>query len=387
MLAVVPKEYAMNLRRIIRLIKKELLQTVRNKRLLPIMIVAPVLQLLLFGYAVTTDVNHVATAVLDEDHTSTSRALIDQFIRSGYFGYQVALTSEQEIDRLLDAGHAQMVLHIPRGFAKDLAVNRTALVQLILDGSDSMTARIVSGYATAVLQRYGGTIQAARVMRLRATLPRLPTLDGRLRVWYNPELTSVNFMVPGVLCLILLLVTMMMTSLAIVREKEIGTLEQLVVTPITPAELMLGKTLPFLLVGLLDMTFVLLVATLWFHVYVAGSVLLLFVLSILFLLTTLGLGIFISTVSQTQHEATLTSFFFLMPSIILSGFIFPIENMPPALQWLTYLIPLRYFLEIIRGIFLRGIGLDLLWPQVLALAIFALAIITFSALRFSKRLG
>ena len=377
----------MNLRRIIRLIKKELTQTFRNKRLLPIIVVAPVMQLLLFGYAVTTDVDHIAVAVLDEDHTASSRGLIEQFVRSNYFDYQVALTSEREVEHWLNTGDAQMVLHIPRGFMGDLAAGRVAHVQILLDGADSMTARIIAGYSTAVMQRYAGGIQAERVMRLRANLPQLPALDGRLRVWYNPELRSVNFMVPAVLCQILLLVTMMMTSLAIVREKEIGTLEQLVVTPITPLELMLGKTLPFLLIGLLDLTFVLLLATFWFHVYIAGSVALLIALSILFLLTTLGLGIFISTISNTQHEATLSSFFFLMPSIILSGFVFPIENMPQALQWITYLIPMRYALEIIRGIFLRGVGLSALWPQVLPLIAFAVGILTISALRFSKRLG
>lgn len=377
----------MNIRRIIRLLKKELLQIVRDKRSIGLLVVAPVLQLFLFGYAVTTDINHITTAVYDEDHTAASRELIERFTSSGYFIPKYYLSSPRQINELLDDGKVQMVLHVPPGFAKDLARGRRAEMQTILDGSDSMSARIISGYTTAVIQGYSGRVMAQRLDRLRGTVTRVPAIEGRLRVWYNPELKSARFMVPAVLSMILLTVTIMLTSMSIVREKELGTLEQLVVTPITPAEMMLGKTLPGLLIGLLDMTFVLLVAIFWFHVKVAGSIPLLFLLSILFLLTTLGLGIFISTVSKTQHEATMTSFFFILPFIILSGFMFPIENMPRIIQYVTYIIPMRYFLEIIRGIFLRGVGLEYLWPQALALAGFGIGILTLSAARFSKRLG
>lgn len=377
----------MNIRRILRLLKKELLQTVRDKRMLAIIFAAPIFQLFIFGYAVSTDVNHINLAVLDEDRTSASRVFVQRFTSSGYFEYRTTLARPAEIDRFLDAGRTQMVLRVPRGFAKDVARNRTAHVQTILDGSDSMTARIVSGYATAVVQQYSAGVTLERMARMRGAISRLPRVEPRVRVWYNPELKSVNYMVPGVLCMILLIVTMMMTSMAIVKEKEIGTLEQLVVTPITAAELMIGKTLPFLLIGLLDMALVLLVSVTWFRVHLAGSVLLLFAFSTLFLLTTLGLGIFISTISKTQQEASMTSFFFFLPFILLSGFMFPIENMPQPIQWLTRVIPLRYFLEIIRGIFLKGIGFRYLWPQVLTLAAFGIGILTVSALRFSKRLG
>lgn len=377
----------MNIRRIIRLLKKELLQIIRDKRSIGLLVVAPVLQLFLFGYAVTTDINHISTAVYDEDRTAASRELIDRFTRSGYFIEEYYLEDQHQINSLLDAGKVQMVLHIPVGFAKDLARGRSVEVQTVLDGSDSMSARIIAGYTTAVIQQYSGQVMAQRLDRLKGTVSRVPAIDGRLRVWYNPELKSARFMVPAVLCMILLTITVMLTSMSIVREKELGTLEQLVVTPLTPMELMLGKTLPGLLIGMLDMTFVLLVAVFWFHVNVAGSVPLLFLLSILFLLTTLGLGIFISTVSKTQHEATLTSFFFILPFIMLSGFMFPIENMPRVIQYITYAIPMRYFLEIIRGIFLRGAGLNYLWPQTLALAAFGIGILTLSAARFSKRLG
>ena len=377
----------MNFRRIWRLMKKELIQTRRDKKMIGILVFAPVFQLFLFGYAVTTDINHVATAVYDEDHTQTSREMVDRLIRSGYFDYKAYLSSPQEADAALDSGRAQIVLHIPRDFAKGLARGRTVQVQVLLDGSDSMSARIISGYVSSAVQQYAGEVAIARLDRLKGSVPQLPGLEERLRVWYNPELKSVNYMVPGVLCMVLMITTMILTAMAVVKEKEIGTLEQLVVTPISAMELMLGKTLPFLLIGLGDMVLVLLVAVGWFHVPVAGSILLLFLLSSLFLMSTLGLGVFISTISKTQHEATLTSFFFFMPFILLSGFIFPIANMPRAIQYITYVIPLRYFLEIIRGIFLKGVGIDLLWPKVLALAIFGVCIITLSALRFSKRLG
>lgn len=355
--------------------------------MLPIIFVAPVFQLFMFGYAVSTDVNHIATAVFDEDRTPASRDLIARFERSGYFDFTRYLQKPAEVNTAMDRSQAQFVLHIPRGFSEDLRRNRVPVVQSILDGTDAATARIIYGYANGVLQSYTREVVLERLDRNRGLFVRVPTIAPEVRVWFNPELRSVKFMVPGVLCLILLVITMMMTSLAIVKEKEIGTLEQLIVTPISSLELMLGKTLPFLLIGLMDMTLMLLVAVYWFHVYVAGSLLLLFGLSALFLLTTLGLGIFISTISQTQHEATLTSFFFMLPFILLSGFMFPIQNMPVVIQAVTYLIPLRYFLEIIRGIFLKGIGLEVLWPQALVLALFGVTIITISALRFRKRIG
>jgi len=355
--------------------------------MLMVIFAMPILQLFIFGYAVSTDVNHILTAVYDEDRTSDSRQLIERFTRSGYFDEVAYLTSDAQVNHVLDTGQVQMVLHIPRRFAHALRRQRPAQLQTILDGTDSMTALIVAGYANAVLRQYTARITIERLNHLRAATQRVPGLDARLRIWYNPELKSVNFMVPGVLCLILFIVTLTMTSMAIVREKEIGTLEQLIVTPITPRELMLGKTLPFLFIGLLDMAVVLLVAVYWFHVRVAGSITLLFLLSLLFLFTSLGLGIFVSTISKTQQEATLTSFFILQPSIILSGYMFPVENMPVAIQWVTYLIPLRYFLEIIRGIFLKGNGLSQLWPQVLILAIFGVTILLLSAARFSKRVG
>jgi ABC-2 type transport system permease protein len=377
----------MNWNRIAKIIRKEFIQLRRDPRLLRIVLAAPVFQLFIFGYSVTTDVTHISTAVLDEDHTSASRALTESFVRSRYFDFDSDLSRPDQVDRLLDTGKAQMVLRIGRGFARDLARNRAAQVQIILDGSDSMTASIISGYANGVISGYSTRVAAQRLDRIRSRIPSVPALDGRLRVWYNPELKSVYFMVPGIMCSILLVVTTLLTSLAIVKEREIGTLEQLIVTPIRPSELMLGKTVPFVIIGFADMTLVLLAAVLWFRVPVAGSIPLLFLLSFVFLLTTLGIGLFISTVSRTQQQAMMTTFFFLLPSFLLSGFMFPIENMPRPIQLITYAIPLRYFLVIVRGIFLRGNGLAVLWPQVVVLAAFGIVIMSLAAARFRKRLG
>ncbi len=377
----------MNWHRVLRIVRKEFTQLRRDPRLLRIVLIAPVFQLFVFGYSVTTDVTHISTAVLDEDRTSASRALTESFVRSRYFDFDHDLTRPEEIDHLLDTGKAQMVLRIHRGFAKDLARNRTAEVQIILDGSDSMTASIIAGYANGVISTYSARVAAARLARIKPIIRQVPALDPRLRVWYNPELKSVYFMVPAIMCTILMVVTTLLTSLAIVKEREIGTLEQLIVTPIQPRELMLGKIVPFIIIGFADMTLVLLAAVLWFRVPVAGSVSLLFLLSSTFLLTSLGIGLFISTISRTQQQAMMTTFFFLLPSFLLSGFMFPIENMPRLIQYITYAIPLRYFLVIVRGIFLKGNGLDVLWPQVAILAVFGVVIMSLAAARFQKRLG
>ncbi len=377
----------MNIRRIFRVMMKELIQTRRDRRMLALLFIAPIFQLFIFGYAVSTDVNSISMGVYDEDRTATSRAFVQRFTASGYFLYDAVLESPDAVDRAMDAGRVQVVLHIPRGFTKDLARKRTAQVQTLLDGTDSRTARVIDGYTGAVLRQYVAEMTDERLRVLRRVVPRVPSLEPRVRVWYNPELKSVNFMVPGVICLILLILTTILTAIGVVKEKELGTLEQLVVTPISAMELMLGKTLPFLLIGVIDVALALVAAQLIFHVSVVGSLPLLFGLSALFLLTTLGTGIFISTISRTQHEATLTAFLILFPSVLLSGFIFPVENMPVAIQWMTAIIPLRYFLEIIRGIFLRGVGLDVLWPQMLILLAFGVGILVLAAARFSKRLG
>ncbi len=377
----------MNWRRIMHIVRKELIQLRRDPRLLLILFIAPVFQLFVFGYAATTDVRNVRTAVYDEDGSAESRALVERFLQSRYFRLQHVVRAPDEVDALLDSGAVQMVIHIPPTFAEDLASNRTARVQLILDGSDSMTASVVSGYASGVISDYSSRIAFQRLARLRGAVPRIPGIEERLRVWYNPELRSVNYMVPGVLGSLMVVVTMVLTSLAIVKEREVGTLEQLIVTPITPRELMLGKTVPFAIIGFVDLALVTTIAVFWFRVPLAGSVPLLFLLTTAFLLASLGLGLLISTVSRTQQQAMMVSFFLMLPSIVLSGFMFPIENMPRVIQLITYLIPLRYYMAIVRGLFLKGSGLSVLWPQALALLVLGIVIMTLSAARFTKRIA
>ncbi len=375
-----------SLRRLVRLIRKELTQSLRDPKMLGLMFLMPVFELFIFGYVATTDINHIQTAILDEDRTFESREFIDRLRGSGYFTFLGFIATEREATERLARGGAQLVLRLPAGFARNLDRGRTAAIQTLFDGSDSMSASIINGYVGQIVRSYANEYAARRLARQREKLNGVPAIEPRLRIWFNPELRSVVFMVPGVLCLILFLVTMIETALSIVKEKEVGTLEQIIVTPIRPWEFILGKTLPFFLSGLVTTALVLAVAMGWFRVFPVGSLTLLVGLICVFLLTSLGLGIFVSTISETQQEAVISCFFFLFPMIMLSGLIFPIDNMPAPVQALSRLVPLRYFLEIIRGVYLKGIGLEVVWPQTLILLGFGVGILTLSALRFSKRL-
>ena len=371
-------------RRLWTLVKKEFIQIRRDRRILPILIVMPVLQLIILGYAVSSDVKHLGTAVCDLDRTSESRAFIDRFATSGYFDIRYAPSDDRQIKPLMDAGKVRVGLVIPPRFAAMLAREETVAVQLLLDGTDSNTATVAQGYATQIVNAEAARILVER-LGPKATAPL--AVDPSIRVWFNPDLKSVNFMVPGVVALILTIVTMTMTATAIVKEKERGTIEQLIVSPIRPVQIMLGKAIPFVIIGYADILLVVLVGLLWFRVPVAGSFLLLLALSGIFIMTTLGLGLLISTLSQTQQQAMMLGFFANPPFMLLSGFIFPIASMPEPMQYITYLIPLRYFLVIIRGIFLKGVGIEVLWPQALALLGFGVVLLFLSALRFQKRLG
>jgi ABC-2 type transport system permease protein len=361
------------------LMRKELLQLRRDRRMMRALTLAPVLQLFIFGYAVTLDIRHIPLVVCDLDRGEESRELVGSFERSEYFELREWVDSPAELDEPIESGRALMALHIPSDFSKRLARGERAEVQVLVDGTDMNSAGVAAGYAAGLIGRYAQIGASGEGRR--------PMVEHQPRVWYNPDLRSVNFMVPAVICMILGTAMTALTAMGIVRERETGTLEQLIVTPIRPMEMMLGKTLPFAAIGMLDVCVIIAVARFWFGVEVAGSVVLLLVMSALFLVTTLGLGLFISTVSRTQQQAMLTAFFVLMPSVILSGFMFPIENMPEAIQWVTYAIPLRYFVEIVRGIFLRGAGLGILWPQIAALAALGGTIFALSAARFEKRLG
>ncbi|HEU4694835.1 MAG TPA: ABC transporter permease [Vicinamibacterales bacterium] len=362
------------------LVWKEFLELRLEPRLFGIVVIAPILQLTLLGYAATTDVRNVPVVVADGDRSNASRELIARFEGSPNFSVIETVTTVQEIDPFLQFGDAWLALSIPRGYEQELRSGRPVKVQLVADGSDANSTTVALGYATSLLGGYALDMAAA------ADPAPAGGIDARIRVWYNPQLESRHFMIPGVLALILLVVTTNMAAMAIVREKELGTLEQLNVTPIRRWELIVGKLLPYGLIGMVDVLLVVAVAVFWFQVPLRGSFVLLFAVSLLYILCTLSLGLFVSTISHTQQQAMMTAtFFFLTPMIYLSGFIFPIENMPAVIQPITYFIPLTYYLVMVRGIFLKGIGLELLWPQALALFAWGLVVLALAVARSRKR--
>jgi len=367
--------------RIQQIIVKEFLQALRDKRKRFLIIGPPLLQLFMFGYVATTDVNHIATAVYDLDRTQQSRELLKKFEASGYFYVHATPESPDELRDLLDRGNVLCALQINPGFARDIKKGIATDIQILVDGTDSNTATIAVNYAARIVAEY------AQQWVSEAVKTRLNSIEFRPVVWYNPALRSRNYNVPGVIALIIMLIGLMLTSMAIVREREVGTMEQLMVTPIRPVELILGKTIPFALIGFFDMALVTVVGVLWFQIPIKGAFALLTLGTALYLLSVLGIGLFISTVTHNQQQALMATMLFLMPAILLSGFMFPIENMPILFQSVTYLNPLRYFLVIIRGVFLKGNGLAILWPQMAALLLLGAVITTISALRFQKRQG
>jgi ABC-2 type transport system permease protein len=363
-------------------ILKELVQIRRDRRLLAMLVVAPVIQLVILGFAATTDVREVAVAVHDYDHSPASREYVRALGASGFLRTRVVAGPPAADTHELVSGRTGLLLVIPPGFGRALADGREAPVQVLVDGSDS----------NAGVQGLSYLEQATRLHNRRLALavrpaPRLAAVAAETRVWHNPDLTSTRFMIPAIMGVLLLTTTTLVTSMALVREREQGTLEQLLITPLRPGELIAGKTLPYVMIGFAQFTLALPVVVYLFGVSLRGSLLLLYAGSLLFLLPTLGLGLLVSTLVHTQQQAMLlTAFGVMMPFNLLSGFVFPIANMPPAIQAVTYLIPLRYYLEIVRGIFLRGAGWAELWPQ--ALALFALGAATFALalLKFHKRL-
>jgi len=379
--------------RIKHILIKEISQIKRDKRMRFVILAAPLIQLIIFGYVVTTDVNHIPAAVVDLDRSQKSRELVSLFSNSGYFDVLLNTDKEEDAVRLLDKGKISCLIQIPKLFSKKLKKGSAAEVQIILDGTDSNTASVVQGYVRRILGEYSRDLIQRRTAMVKGAFfefrpelmgLRTPSLKNQMRAWYNPELKSQHFNLPGVIAVILMITTILLTSLAVVREKEIGTIEQLIVTPIRPVELILGKTIPFAMIGYFEVFVVLGASIFFFGIPFRGSVLLLLFATGLFLLTTLGIGLFISTVSRTQQQSLLTMVFFVMPAFLLSGFMFPIANMPELIQYVTYLNPLRYFLIIIRDIFLKGVGIEYLWDQMLALAIIGAVILALSVLRFRK---
>ena len=373
------------MRRIRFLIWKELIELGQDPRLFGIVVLAPILQLFMLAYAATTDVRDVPIVIADADRSDASRELISRFEASPSFTLTGIANSPDEIDPVLERGNAWLALIVPRGYGAALTESGASAVQIVADGSDANSAGLSLSYATNLIASYGREL-AARKASTRGGHPTAPAIQPVVRVWFNPRLESRDFMIPGIVAILLLVVTTNLSSMGIVREKELGTLEQLNVTPLTRSELIIGKLVPYGLVGLIDVLLVLSVAILWFHVPMRGSYILLFALTLVYLVSTLALGLLVSTISQTQQQAMMTTtFFFLIPMMLLSGFVFPIENMPAAIQPITYLIPVRYFLVILRSIFLKGVGLDVLWPQALALGGWGVAVLLLAISRSSKR--
>ena len=371
------------MKRLLHIIRKEFLELRQDPRLFGIVIVVPIVQLTMLGYAATTDVRNVPVLVVDEDASSESRDLVSRFEASGNFVVVDRMASANRVDEYLDSGRAWMVLQIPQNYGDRIRSGQPTTVQGVADGTDANSTNVALGYTGTLVAAFAREL-AAESGRARAT----PLISADVRVWFNPQLESKDFMIPGILALLLLVVTTNLSSMAIVRERELGTLEQLNVTPIARWQLILGKMLPYAFIGVIDVLLVVVVAIFWFEVPLRGSFALLLLMCVVYLLTTLGLGLFVSTISATQQQAMMTaSFFFLIPMVFLSGFVFPIENMPAIVQKVTYLIPLRYFLIILRGIFLKGVGLETFWPDALALTAWGIGIVTLATLRSSKRLA
>lgn len=366
---------------------KEFIQVFRDKRTRFLLFAPPIIQMLVFGYAATLEIRHIPTAVLDYDNSQVSRDLLSHFTASPYFDVRAHLNDRLQIGNLIDRGEVVVALQINAGFAQDLGKGQTARLQVIVDSSNSNTALIAVGYINQVAARFAQDYQRERLLRTAPFLPaQIPSIVLDRRPLFNVNFDSQWFFVPGVIGNLILVMVVSLTAFAVVREREIGTLEQIMVTPIGRIEFILGKTAPFFLIGLLDTTLISLVGTLWFGVPFRGSIGVLTVGAVLFILCMLGIGLFISTISMTQQQAMVSGFFFNMPAITFSGFGTPISSMPEWMQTLTYLNPLRYFQEVLRGVYLKGVGLDVLWPQMVAMGILGLAMLAISIARFRKSL-
>src|SRR5271157_4904314 len=375
------------LARLKQMLIKEFIQVFRDKRTRFVLFGPPIIQMLVFGYAATFEIHHVPTVVLDLDHSQESRELISRFTSSPYFDVQRQLTDRRQIGDLIDQGKATIGLEINAGFAQNLRKGQTAPLQVIVDGTNSNTALNASGYITQIALRFAQAYQQDRIYRISPQMAEeIPSVQLEQRPWYNPDLRSRWFFVPGIIGSLTLVLVVTLTAFAVVREREIGTLEQIMVTPIRPAEFILGKTIPFFLIGLFDVSLIGTVGTLWFQVPFRGHIPILFMGSVLFLICMLGVGLLISTVSSTQQQAMVTAFFFIMPAVAFSGFGFPISTMPQWMQYFTYAVPLRYFLVVLRGAYLKGVGFEVLWPQMAAMAGLGFSLLTIAILRFHKAL-
>jgi ABC-2 type transport system permease protein len=388
----------MKLRRILSITIKELHQLRRDRKLTPLLFVVPIIELMVFGYAATFEIKNTPTGILDQDRTYLSRQYVESFAHNGYFDIKFYTASRNELCRLLDEGKIKIGIDIPVDFQRKLQSGNQSQVQVLLDGTESNGATIAMAYASIISRRFSSRLildhidtasfNAGDFMGTwRRDIGKSTIVDDAVRIWYNPALISNYFFVPGVICMILLILTTNLTSISLVREKEAGTLEQLFVTPITRTELLLGKLSPFIGIGLIDVALVITAAVVIFDVPIKGSIFLLFLFSFFFLFSTLGLGLFISTISSTQEQSIVFTFFFILSMVLLSGIIFPIENMPKVIQLCTHMIPVKYFATIVRSLFLKGVGLDVLWYQGVCLLGLGLLIFVLSLLRLKKKIS
>jgi len=378
-------------------IRKEFLQMMRDVRMRMVLFAAPVIMLLLFGYAVSTDVKSINMAYIDEDKTELSRELIGKFTSSGYFINYAGIKSPLEAGLQMDSGKIEVFLHIENGFEKKIRSGSVASVQLLIDGTDSSRASVIVSYVNTITQAFSYNFFRQRVMLSLSAINsgrqkggkavKMPQdVELKQRVFFNPDLSSTNYFLPVIQGLIICLLTIMLTSMSIVKERETGTIDQIAVSPITPWELIAGKTIPFALVSFIDIILITALIVFWFKVPFKGNILFLMISAAVFIISTTSVGLFISTISKTQQQAILTMFFFLLPSIMFSGFIFPVSSMPPAAQVIAFVNPVKYYVDIIRGIFLKGVGFDVLWPNLTALAVIGSVLFYVSARRFGKSL-
>ncbi len=370
------------MRRVLHMVRKELIQVFRDVNMLRVIFVVPMIQLFVLGYAITTDVKNLKILVCDRDNSSISRGLVDRFSYTEYFIVDREACAGGNVEKRLFDGDAVLALVIPGDFAHDMDRQARPEIQILIDGQNSNTAAVALGYCNRILLEFIRDSLAAGNLRFKRSVRFIEPVS---RAWYNPELKSVYYMIPGIISVILTIVTMLLTSLAIVKEREIGTLDQLMVTPLEPWQIIAGKTIPFALLGFLEMGVAMTFGVLWFKVPVAGSLVLLAALSAVFIMTTLSLGIFISTLVDTQQQALFAAWFILVTCILLSGFFYPISNMPQWVRVITLANPLRYFIEILRELFLKGAGLSVLWPEILSLGAIGLTVFVMATARFRTR--
>jgi ABC-2 type transport system permease protein len=368
------------------LIRKEFIQIGRDKRTLILVLIIPIMQLFLLGYAATNDVRNVPLALYDQDRGPEARRLLDAYRAADYFKITYDVSSETELRDLIDRGEARAGLIIPPGYSDDIQGGEQAQVMFVLDGSDPTVASTAFSSARLIGQAYSTQVLEERLLRRGQAVVIEPPVEVSTNVWYNPDLISAYFMIPGVIGMILFALTSILTASAIVRERERGTIEQLIVTPLRPWELVVGKLFPYVILALLNSFEVLAIGHYWFKVPINGSLWLIAVASLIFLLSSLGIGMLASTIANTQQEAMLTVWLLLLPSIFLAGFFFPLEAMPKILQWISYVFPLRYYLVIIRSLMLKGVGISAIQSELIALTIFGIAIMSLASVRFRKRL-